>query len=197
LLQHNNSTEITAMPWYIPILIFTARVFDVSLGTLRTILMIMGYRSLSVVLGVAEVTIWTFAIGGVMKYLSYPLAVVGYAGGFGAGVLVGMVLEERLALGYRLVRIISNVPTVDISSLMRAEGHRVTRIDGSGVSGPVEIAFMVIRRKQLPDVRRVLKEHAPEAFHSVERVDAAESQQAVSMDSRFSRSLLGRIVVRK
>lgn len=189
--------ETTAMPWYIPILIFFARVFDVSLGTLRTILMITGHRSLAVVLGVAEVTIWTFAIGGVMKYLSYPTAVVGYAGGFGAGVLVGMVLEERLALGYRLVRVISNVPTVDISGLMRAEGYRVTRVDGSGMSGPVEIAFMVIRRKQLSAVRKLLKEHAPEAFHSVERVDVAQGHQAVAMDSRFSKSLLGRMVVRK
>lgn len=185
------------MPWYIPILIFLARICDVSLGTLRTLLMITGHRFLAVVFGVAEVTVWILAVGGVMSYLSHPMAVVGFAGGFGVGVLTGMLLEEKLALGYRMVRVISNLPTIDISSLLRAEGFRVTRVDGSGMSSPVEIAFLVIPRKQLPHVRKLLKEHAPEAFHSVERVDSAQSSNAVAIDSRFSKSLLGRIVVRK
>jgi hypothetical protein len=65
------------------------------------------------------------------------------------------------------------------------------------MAGSVEIASMVIRRKQLFHVRKLLKEHAPEAFYSIERVDAAQSTQAVTIDSRFSKSLLGRIVVRK
>lgn len=190
------------MPWYIPLLIFLARVCDVSLGTLRTLLMITGHRFLAVVLGIAEVTIWILAVGGVMNYLSYPMAVVGYAGGFGVGVLAGMMLEEKLALGYRMVRVISNLPTadlptVDLSGLLRAEGYRVTCVDGSGMSGPVEIAFMVIRRKQLSHVRKILKEHAPEAFYSIERVDTAQNPHTVTMDSRFSKSLLGQIVVRK
>jgi uncharacterized protein YebE (UPF0316 family) len=185
------------MAWYIPIIIFCARVCDVSLGTLRTLLVIAGHRALAALLGVAEVTIWIFAVGGVVKHLSYPLAVVGYAGGFGAGVLVGMLLEEKLALGYRIVRVISDRADVDVSSLLRAEGYRVTRVEGSGRSGSVEIAFMVIRRKQLSHIRTLLKERVPEAFLSIERVEAAQSAQAVATDSRFGKSLLGRIVVRK
>jgi uncharacterized protein YebE (UPF0316 family) len=185
------------MPWFIPILIFLARVCDVSLGTLRTLLMITGHRAAAVVLGIAEVTIWILAVGGVMKYLSHPLAVVAYAGGFGAGVLFGMLLEEKLALGYRIVRVISNFPDVDVSSLLRAEGYRVTRVDGSGMSGPVEIAFTVIRRKQLSHVRKLMEAHAPEAFLSVERVETAQSGQAIATDSRFGKSLLERITVRK
>ncbi|TWU40637.1 hypothetical protein Poly41_14710 [Novipirellula artificiosorum] len=185
------------MPWFIPVLIFLARVCDVSLGTLRTILMITGHRAMAVVLGVAEVTIWIFAVGGVMKYLSHPLAVVAYAGGFGSGVLVGMLLEEKLALGYRIVRVISNLADVDVSNLLRAEGYRVTRVDGTGMLGPVEIAFTVIRRKQLSHIRKLLKDHAPKAFLSVERVEVAQSGQTLATDSRFGQSLLGRIVVRK
>ncbi|WP_417849307.1 DUF2179 domain-containing protein [Thalassoglobus sp.] len=185
------------MPWFIPILIFFARVCDVSLGTVRTILMITGHRALAVVLGIAEVTIWILAVGGVMKYLSYPLAVVAYAGGFGAGVLIGMLIEEKLALGYRMVRVVSRVADVDVSGLLRSEGYRVTRVEGSGMMGPVEIAFTVIRRKQLSHVRKLMKEHAPEAFLSVERVEAAQNGHAVATDSRFGKSLLGRMVVRK
>ena len=185
------------MPWYIPLVIFLARVCDVSLGTLRTLLMITGHRMLAVVLGVGEVTIWVFAVGGVVKYLSYPFAVVGYAGGFGVGILVGMMLEEKLALGYRMVRVISNQTDINVSSLLRAEGYRVTRVDGSGMSAPVEIAFTVIRRTQLSHIRQLMKEIAPAAFVSVERVEVAHLAQAVATDSRFNNSLLGRIVVRK
>ena len=185
------------MPWYIPILIFLARVCDVSLGTLRTILMVSGLRTLAVVLGVAEVTIWILAVGGVMSYLSHPLAIVAFAAGFGAGVLIGMMLEEKLALGHRMVRIVSNLSDVDVSSMLRAEGYRVTRVDGSGMSGSVEIAFTVIRRKQLSQIRQLIKAHAPKAFVSVERVEVAESGQIGVTDSRFGKSLLGRIVVRK
>ncbi|MDA9859487.1 DUF5698 domain-containing protein [Rubripirellula sp.] len=185
------------MPWFIPILIFLARVCDVSLGTVRTILMITGLRTWAVVLGIAEVTIWVLAVGGVMKYLSHPLAVVAYAGGFGAGVLIGMLIEERLALGYRIVRVISNHADIEVSNLLRAEGYRVTRLDGSGMSGPVEIAFTVIRRKQLSHIRKLIADQAPETFLSVERVDASQSGLAVAPDSRFGKSLLERIVVRK
>ena len=185
------------MPWFIPILIFFARVFDVSLGTLRTLLMITGHRGLAALLGVVEVTVWIFAVGGAVKYLSYPWAVVGYAGGFGVGVLVGMMLEEKLALGFRMVRVISNRADIDVATFLRDEGYRVTRVEGSGMSGPVEICLLVIRRKQLPDLRKLMNTRVPEAFLSIERVDVAQSMQPAATDSRFGRSFLERMVVRK
>ncbi|MCB1095689.1 MAG: DUF2179 domain-containing protein [Verrucomicrobiae bacterium] len=185
------------MPWFIPILIFFARVFDVSLGTLRTLLMITGHRALAVVLGVFEVTVWIFAVGGAVKYLNNPWAVVGYASGFGVGVLVGMMLEEKLAFGHRMVRVISNRTDFDVATLLRKEGYRVTRVEGSGMSGPVEISFLVIRRKQLGQLQKFMKERLPEAFLSIERVEVAQSLHPVTAESRFSQSLLGRIVIRK
>lgn len=159
--------------------------------------MITGYRALAVVLGLVEVTVWIFAVGGAVKYLSHPLAVLGYAGGFGVGVLAGMMLEEKLAFGYRIVRVISNRADLDVATLLRNEGYRVTRVEGSGMSGPVEISFLVIRRKELPQLRKLMNERIPEAFLSIERVEIAQSVQSVTSDSRFSKSLLGRIVVRK
>ena len=90
------------MPWYIPLVIFAARVGDVSIGTVRTIMMINGSRLGSAILGALEVTIWVLAVGGVLKYLPNPWAVLGYAAGFGTGVFVGMSIEDRLAMGFRL-----------------------------------------------------------------------------------------------
>lgn len=186
------------MPWFVPLLIFLARVCDVSVGTVRTMLMISGHRVLAAALGTVEVAIWIFAVGGTIEYLQHPLAVIAFAGGFGTGVLVGMVLEARLALGYRLLRVISTNPELDLAAEMRSAGYRVTRVEGSGMRGPVEIAFLVIPRSRLPQVKELVRKHAPDAFLSVERVETPISANpGDSLDSRFSRSFLERIHVRK
>jgi uncharacterized protein YebE (UPF0316 family) len=108
-----------------------------------------------------------------------------------------MKLEEKLALGHRMVRVISTRVDIDVANVLRAEGYRVTRVEGSGMSGPVEIAFLVIRRRQLPHLQELMKERVPEAFLSIERVELAQSAQGDVTDSRFGRSLLGRIAIRK
>jgi len=164
------------MAWYFPFLIFGARICDVSIGTIRTMLVISGHRYISAALGFVEVTVWVLAVGGVLKYLGDDgnvFALIGYASGFAAGVLVGMWLEERLALGLRIVRIISTEQAVRLSDSLRAGGYRVTRVEGTGRTGPVEIAFLVIRRRQLRDLRAKLKAINPRAFLTVERVDVA------------------------
>lgn len=164
------------MAWYIPVLIFLARICDVSISTVRTILMLSGARVLPAMLGAVEVTIWVLAVGGVIMYLpSHPLALVAYASGFGTGVLVGMTIEDRLALGYRVVRVIcphSNLPQgKSLSDALREQGYPVTRVDASGRSGPVEMAFMVIRRRDLRRLREQIDEIAPDSFVTVERAD--------------------------
>jgi uncharacterized protein YebE (UPF0316 family) len=164
------------MAWYIPVLIFLARICDVSISTVRTILMLSGGRVVPAMLGAVEVTIWVLAVGGVIMYLpSHPLALVAYACGFGTGVLVGMTIEDRLALGYRVVRVISphsaRPDGRSLSEALRAAGYPVTRVDASGRSGPVELAFMVIRRRDLRQLRRHIDELAPDSFVTVERAE--------------------------
>lgn len=183
------------MDWYIPLLIFAARVGDVSIGTVRTMLVIGGHRYLSALLGFAEVSIWVLAVGGTLAYLDSPIAVCSYAGGFAAGIIIGMWIEERIALGYRLVRIIATDPHVDLCGALRDSGFRVTRVDGRGKSGPVEIAFLVVRRRSLNQLRRVTHDIVPEAFIAVERVETPTGGEFTN--TRFSRSFLERIVVRK
>jgi uncharacterized protein YebE (UPF0316 family) len=164
-----------ATEWYFPLLIFCARICDVSIGTIRTMLVISGHRVVSAALGFVEVTVWVLAVGSVINHLGDGnlWTLVGYAGGFATGVLVGMWLEERLALGLRIVRIISVDQAVRLSDALRAHGFRVTRVEGSGRTGPVEISFLVIRRRQLRELRDKLRAVNPKAFMTVERVDVA------------------------
>lgn len=162
---------------YIPVLIFLARICDVSIGTMRMILVISGARYSAAALGFVEVTIWALAVGGMIKYLENPFAVIAYAAGFAAGTLAGVSIEGRIALGYRVVRVINADMSRDVSARLREEGAlRVTRIDGAGKEGPVEIAFLVVKRRDLTRALSIIEQIAPDAFVSVERTDHAAGE---------------------
>ena len=91
----------------LPALIFIARVCDVTIGTLRIISVSRGYKFLAPVFGFFEVLIWIVVIGKVMQNLGNVFCYIGYAGGFATGNLVGIIIEERLAMGILLIRIIN------------------------------------------------------------------------------------------
>lgn len=178
------------MPWYLPLVIFAMRVCDVSMGTLRTILIVSGYRWQPAALGFCEVTIWTLAISGVIKYLSSPLALIGYAGGYAAGVYVGITIERRIAIGFRMVRVISSDLERRVSLMLRDRGFAVTRIDGEGREGPVEIAFLVVRRRMLDHLLAHVRDLDPDAFVTIERADRASGGVfTVGSDGRGSWAL--------
>jgi len=164
------------MPWYIPLLIFVARISDVSIGTLRMILVISGHRIMAAVLGFFEVIIWVLAVGGAITYLTHATALLAYAGGFACGTLVGMTIERRMALGFRVVRVINPRGESSISDSLRERGYRVTQLEGQGMRGPVEIAFMVVRRKVLDKLLEQVRAVAPGAFVSVERAEKVNGQ---------------------
>jgi uncharacterized protein YebE (UPF0316 family) len=159
------------MAWYIPLLIFASRVIDVSCGTLRTIMVVQGLRWQPALLGFFEVVLWTLAVSGVIKYLEHPLAILGYAGGFATGVMVGSTIENFFALGFRVVRIISDDLAESVSARLRDHGWAVTRLDGEGKNGPVEIAFLVIRRRDLKRLLAQVGAIDSEAFVTVERAE--------------------------
>lgn len=185
-----------AMAWYVPALIFLARICDVSLGTVRMMLTVSGHRYAAALLGFVEVVIWVFAVGGALAYLPNPLAVLGYAGGFAAGTLVGMWIEDRMALGYRVVQVISPRTDTEVAGVLRERGHRVTRVDGHGRAGPVEIAFLVVKRRRVQKLLREIREFAPSSFITVERVDPPHTSSA--MATRFrEKPWLWRGLVRK
>ena len=160
-----------SMAWYLPILIFFARILDVSLGTVRTILVIGGHPWISSILGFFEVVIWVLAVGGVLAYLTNPFALMGYAGGFAVGIIVGMLIERRIALGFRMVRAISPGAGANLSERLRELGYRVTRVEGSGRDGPIELAYLILARRQVPKLQQEIATIDPRAFISVSQAD--------------------------
>lgn len=154
----------------VPVLIFLARVCDMSLDTIRVIFMSKGIQYLPAVIGFFEVIIWLVAIGQVMNNLTNVVCYIAYGAGFATGTIVGMAIEERLSLGLTSVRIITKEDPGGLVQFLRSHNYGVTSIDAEGGTGKVKMVFTIIKRQDLPHVIGIIKDFHPNAFYSVEEV---------------------------
>jgi uncharacterized protein YebE (UPF0316 family) len=179
--------------WYVwiglPLLIFLARVFDVSLGTMRIIFTSRGMRNLAPVLGFFETFVWIVAVSSLVKHAQNIAAFVGYAGGFATGTFVGMLLENKLAVGTITVRaIIRRDPVELIHNLLQA-GFGITTVDGHGSTGDVKIIYTTVKRADLPAVIDIFHRTLPGAFLSMEEVRSTEQGVFPMAKNHFARNL--------
>ncbi len=158
----------------LPLLIFLARITDVSLGTVRLIFVSRGYKYLAPLVGFFEVLIWIMVIGQIMRNLSNPVCYIAYAGGFATGNFVGLWVAERLSLGVVLVRIITQKQADGLVEHLRKDGYGVTNIDGHGATGRVQIIFTIVPRREVAAVVHLIKTFNPQAFYTIEEVDFVE-----------------------
>ena len=157
--------------WVIlPVLIFCARICDVSLGTIRVIFITKGVRNIAPLIGFFEVIIWLLAIGQVMNNLTNVASYIAYGGGFAMGTFIGMRIEEKISLGLTSIRIITIEEPSQLVNYLRSQNYGVTTVDGEGSTGQVKMVFSIIRRQDLPDVVEVIKKLHPGAFYSIEDV---------------------------
>jgi uncharacterized protein YebE (UPF0316 family) len=150
------------------LLIFLLRVTDVSMGTVRTIMIMRGMRKWAALIGFVEVSIWVVAISRVITNLDTVWNVIGYSGGFATGTLLGMWIENKLALGYVDVRIISMTKGQEIVQIIRQAGYGATRLQAEGQSGPVCVISAVAPRKQATDIIRLANKVDATAFVTIE-----------------------------
>lgn len=158
---------IFAGPWG-PLLIFFLRIGDVSLSTMRILLAVRNQKALIPVIGVAEVTIWIFAVGNAIRHLDSGYHVAGYALGFATGTMVGMWIEEKLAIGLATMQIISRRDTAVLAEELRSLGCGVTEFEGRGREGPVEVIYTVMPRRRTRQVLNVVERLHPDAFVTLE-----------------------------
>jgi uncharacterized protein YebE (UPF0316 family) len=166
--------ETLLMSAWGPLLIFFMRIVDVSLATVRMLLIMRNARVWAPLIGFFEVMIWLLAAGTAIQHLGSPWHAVGYAGGFAAGNLVGLILEERLAFGFAAVQVIAPSHGSQLAEALRIFGHGVTQVEGMGREGPVDLVLSVIKRRDLPQVSALVNDLAPESFVSVEQPTAIQ-----------------------
>jgi uncharacterized protein YebE (UPF0316 family) len=154
----------------IPLLIFLARICDVSIGTLRIVFIGRGKKLVAPILGFFEVLIWLFAIRQIMEHLTMSFYYFVYAGGFASGTFVGMYLEEKLAVGVILVRIVSSKDATELIDCLKSEDYGVTSVGAQGSRGRVHLIYTVIKRSDLARVLDIINRFDPNLFDTVEDV---------------------------
>ena len=157
----------------LPVMIFLSRMTDVTLGTLRHIFISKGLRKIVPFLGFFEVLIWLIVISQIMKNLNNFMCYFAWAGGFATGTFIGMKIDEKLALGMQVLRVITGEACDTLVSELQKMNLGVTVMDGHGSKGPVKIIFTVIKRKDLAPVIKVLQDFNPNLFYSLEDVKMA------------------------
>jgi len=161
---------LSPQAWLSAGLIFSLRVCDMSLDTLRVLFVMRGKKQIAWVMGFIQSAIYLFAIGKVLTQLNNPLNIIGYAAGFATGNVVGMVIEERIAIGHILVNIISPSRGSAIVSHLRQNGYAVTELSGRGKDGMVSMINCSVLRRQVDTVHALVNEIDPEAFITAEDV---------------------------
>jgi uncharacterized protein YebE (UPF0316 family) len=154
----------------LPILIFMARILDVSINTIRIIFMLHGKKSLATLLGFFESLIWLLAISQIFQNLSSWPTYIAYAGGFATGILVGMLIEEKLAIGNVVIRVITQKPADELTSFLSENKYRHAVLDAVSSEGNVNVIFTVTKRENLHSILSVIKSFNPNAFYTVEGV---------------------------
>lgn len=155
---------------FLPLLIFVSRLGDVTLATLRHIFISKGLKKIVPFIGFFEVLIWLIAIRQVFNNLNNVVCFIAWAGGFSLGTYVGILIEEKIALGMQIIRIITSAPNTNLTEDLKKINQGFTIVDAQGSQGPVKLIFLQVRRKNKPEVIALIHRHLPEAFYSVEDI---------------------------
>jgi uncharacterized protein YebE (UPF0316 family) len=156
------------------LLIFSARVCDVSLGTLRLIMITQGRRPFAAGLGFFEVLIWVTAVSKVVSNLQHPIVAVAYALGFACGNYVGLTIERWAAFGHQVVRVFSRQGE-EMSERLRSLGFRVTLFEGRGRDGPVHSLYTETPRRDVPRLLHEARALDPRCYYVVDDIRVASS----------------------
>jgi uncharacterized protein YebE (UPF0316 family) len=150
--------------------IFLLRVTDMSLDTLRVLFVIRGRRPLAWILGFMQSALWVIAITSVLNNLDNLWNIVAYAGGFATGNVVGMIIEERLAIGHAHLRIISSRRGNAIVEALREAGYAATEVAGRGKDGTVAVISCSIRRRDISRVQKEIYKIDGDVFVTLEEI---------------------------
>ncbi|MBV8781725.1 MAG: DUF2179 domain-containing protein [Phycisphaerae bacterium] len=160
-------------PWLAGLLIFCLRIGDVSFGTMRVMFLVRANRILAALMAIGEATVYLLAIARVLKGDLTPPLIIGYATGYAAGTVVGITMENWLALGLMLVRVISAEHGPRLRESLLAQHFGVTAVRAEGRAGEVHILFINVRRRRAAKLLESIRTLDPDAFVTMDPVSRA------------------------
>jgi uncharacterized protein YebE (UPF0316 family) len=171
------------MSWTIAgacVLIILARIGDVSLGTMRTVAVVSGHRTLAWFFGFLEVTIWVFVVSAVVTQIrSTPVYGVAYALGAATGSYVGVTMQRWLPFGSQVIRVFTR-RGYELAGALRGDGFGVTAFEGEGFAGPVSMLFVRVRRTLSPRVVKLARTVDPQCFYTIDDIRVASSADSLA-----------------
>jgi uncharacterized protein YebE (UPF0316 family) len=156
----------------IPILIFLARICDVSIDTIRIIYVSKGKRNIVPFLGFFQVLIWIIAISKIMQNLDNYINYVAYAAGFATGNFIGMIIEEKLAMGIQMIRVFAHERGPELVQILNENGYGATVVEARGAMKKVHLIYTIVQRNELGNVLKVIDRFDPKTFYTIEDVRA-------------------------
>jgi len=160
----------TSNIWVGALIVFLARVINMTLDTVRTLFVIRNKKLLTWILGFVESIIFVYIIGAVLTNLDNMYNIIGYAAGFSTGNVIGMLIETRIAIGHIHMTVISPSRGSIVSEELRTNGFAVTELSGRGKEGTVSVLLCDVFRKDINALETVVLETDPEAFITAEDV---------------------------
>jgi len=154
----------------LPGLIFLSRILDVTIGTLRIVMVSKGQKLWAPVLGFFEVLIWLIAISKIFQNLDNWVCYITYAGGFATGNYIGLLIEEKLAVGIVKIQIITRKRANALIENLAETGFGITHHEAKGNTETVSIIYSIIKRTEINKVENIIFKTNPQAFYSVEDV---------------------------
>ncbi len=170
----------------LPALIFMARIMDVSMATMRIIFVIQGNHKIAPLVGFFESLIWLIAISQIMVNIDNFATYVAFSAGFATGTFVGIKIEDRLAIGKVLVRVITRIEAVELIDFLKNHDFYFTNVPAEGRYGKVNVLFFVINRERLPIALNAIKKFNPKAFYTIESVKSASEYHLGESSGRFA-----------
>lgn len=176
----------------LPLLIFFARIVDVTIGTMRFIFVSRGYKGIAPILGFFEVLIWLIAIGQIINNLANIMSYVAYGAGFAAGNFLGMYIEEKLSIGNVMIRLITRKDSTALIDFFKGNNIGFTYINAHGATGDVRVIFTTVPKKDLRKIISEIKRFNPNAFFTVDDVKQVNEGIFPTKFPYHNKKLLGR-----
>jgi uncharacterized protein YebE (UPF0316 family) len=167
---------LLSLPTFSFLLVFFARATDVSLGTVRVMMITKGYKLVASVIGFFEVLIWLAAMGTVLNNIDRMENILGYALGFAVGNYVGMILEEKIAIGYLSIRLVTKRDATALIEKLRETGFGFIQTRATGNSGEISVVYCTIKRTNFNKWLEIVKTFNPGAFYTVADVKSVKSE---------------------
>ncbi|MCI0544937.1 MAG: DUF5698 domain-containing protein [Actinobacteria bacterium] len=164
------------------LLIFALRTLDVGMGTVRIVLLARGRRGTAAAIGFFEALVWVIAVSRVLAGLDDPARMVAFAAGFASGTFVGSMVEEWLAIGQSLIRVVTASGSSPVAPVIRGQGFGATVVNGDGMNGEVQVTFTVVPRRSVGEVTKLVHRVNPDAYVTIETTSSIDLRQRHDRD---------------